>query len=224
MAFVSISLQTDKLIPESGDLSELKILCLCLYSHQEKIWVPKNEKFKRAAYLTSSQVEEIIKDLCQAKTIISWNGLGFDLQILYHNCQSVNLKQKIKKIARKHIDLAFSFMCQHGYMLSLSKVGFESNVESSTVPLLWQASRNGQDLVINTCLNKSKFLIQLYQKLINYKQIEYASGNAKIIWRPIMFKDKPLSVKNSSIVESDSDLPDSLKQVFNKDKFLSWVS
>ena len=39
-----------------------------------------------------------------------------------------------------------------------------------------------------------------------------------------MFKDKPLSVKNSSIVQSDNDLPDSLKQVFNKDKFLSWVS
>ena len=217
-------MQTDKLIPESGDLSKLKILCLCLYSNKKKIWVPKNEQFKRAAYLTSSQVEEIINDLCQAKTIISWNGLGFDLQILYHNCKSDNLKQKIKKITKKHIDLAFSFMCQNGYMLSLSKVGFESNIQSSTVPMLWQASKNGQDLVINNCRNKSHFLINLYQKIIKDKQIEYnTSKNIKIIWRPIMFKDKPLSVKNSSLVESDNDLPPELKAVFNKEKFLSWV-
>ena len=32
-------------------------------------------------------------------------------------------------------------MCQNGYMLSLSKVGFESNIQSSTVPMLWQASK-----------------------------------------------------------------------------------
>ena len=222
MTIVSISLQTDELIPESGDLSNLKILCVSIFSTEAQMWLPPNNKFKRANHLSQQQVSEIVDELSKAK-VVSWNGLGFDLQVLYHNCCDSE-KKKIKKIAKKHTDLGFAFMCENGYMTSLTRLGFNTEITSSSIPILWKASRVGQDLVVKTNLEKSKFLIQMYQKIINNKKLEYNSKSGSILtWIPITFKDKPLSVKNASLIESDNDLPDEIKQIFNKDRFLSWV-
>lgn len=233
---LAINLQSDKIIPEDGQLNDMGIICVSIINEKNEIntWKPENNSFGYCQNkLSSEQVNQVIEKLKQEKKIISWNGLGFDLQILYNNSSDTNLKKDLIKIAKKHVDLAYAFLCENGYMISMKKVFLESlnnqidsPIDAKSYPVLWTAGKEGQELVINANQQSVSNLLTIYQDLVKNKKLKYLSkaGNLNE-WKPITFKNLPLSVNNASLIDLPDNgfLPEEIQQMFSRTNFNHWL-
>lgn len=55
-------------------------------------------------------------------TLVSWNGQGFDLPVLYHAVENLVFKRKVRDMAVKHhVDMMFTFLQHKGFPISLQK-------------------------------------------------------------------------------------------------------
>jgi hypothetical protein len=229
--FAAFDLKTDKLIPDNGDLSNLGIVCasICKADGTKVSWVPEQNEFRQyGGSLTQEQVYDVVDFLYKEKKVVTWNGIGFDLQVLYHCCKGNDTAvKKLIKLAKRHVDIAYCFLCEHGYMISLNRVpSYDDKVDSKTIPALWSAGRLGQDMVIAACRYKSSFLACLFDKVASKRRLEYLSkAGAPLFWTPILFKDRPLSVKNASVLDlpDNSFLPEDMQEMFRRDRFVGWI-
>lgn len=83
-------------------------------------------------------------DLSVNHTIITWNGLGFDFDILAEESANPNLTPACKQLALDHIDLMFQFFCTKGYPLGLDVAckgmglpGKMDGIVGAKAPQLW---------------------------------------------------------------------------------------
>ena len=256
---LTIDVQTDRLIPDDGNLTEMKIIAVSVMNEEKEIntWVPKVTSFGcYGKALSSQQVNEVIKKLTAADSIISWNGLSFDLKILYQNSSDSFLQDRLKKIAKKHIDLAYAFLCEHGYMISMKKVILNSTpldakssvnlnstpidaqsfpslrapesqtIDAQSFPSLWAAGSQGQQLVLDANRKNVEVLLLIYTTLCKHKALSYKtnSGNTSY-WKPIMFNELPLSVRNASMIDlpDNSFLPEEMQEMFCRERFNQWI-
>jgi len=89
-----------------------------------------------AGYLADQQA--------QGYHVVTWNGLGFDFDVLAEEAQNELWTLDIEKLAMEHIDPAFQMLCDRGYMVGLETAGKGLNVGAKTegmhgdlAPILW---------------------------------------------------------------------------------------
>ena len=77
-------------------------------------------------------------------TLVTWNGLGFDFQVLAQECQSQEFTRLVAEMALAHIDVAFNMLCDKGYMIGLSAAakglklsGKLKGMSGALAPVLW---------------------------------------------------------------------------------------
>lgn len=98
--------------------------------------------------MTVEACQILVIDLCRmvegGYTILTWNGLGFDFDILAE--ESVEMFDMCKELALNHIDMMFHFFCEQGYPLGLDAaakgMGLPGKPEGMTgakAPELWAA-------------------------------------------------------------------------------------
>jgi hypothetical protein len=97
------------------------------------------------------EVRKLVRYLQQAVengcTIITWNGVGFDFDIL---AEESGLAGACKRLALNHVDMMFHVFCQFGYGVSLSAaamgMGLAGKIRGLTgiqAPSLWaEGQRN----------------------------------------------------------------------------------
>ena len=92
-------------------------------------------------------LEQAARQGCQ---IVTWNGLGFDFDILAEESENWATCQEL---ALNHIDMMFHFFCLQGYPLGLDKaakgMGLPGKMEGMSgelAPKLWQAGQYEQVL------------------------------------------------------------------------------
>ena len=118
------------------------------------MWVEKDAPGNYAQKLTSQTARQLVEHLsAQAEAgcrIVTWNGLGFDFDILYEESAA---HPDCKKLALQHTDMMFHVFCEKGYGLSLDKaakgMGLEGKTEGmdgALAPRLWQAGEHQQVL------------------------------------------------------------------------------
>lgn len=80
-------------------------------------------------------------------TLVSWNGLGFDLPVLGEEAGQLDLA---RRIALKHCDLMFQFFCYKGYPLGLDTAakgmglpGKTEGMHGDLAPLMWMDDPQG---------------------------------------------------------------------------------
>jgi hypothetical protein len=93
----------------------------------------RNQLRKMVGYL-----EGLVED---GHTIVTWNGVGFDFDVL---AEESGLVETCKRLARSHVDMMFHMLCQLGYCISLSAaakgMGLAGKAEGMTgldAPRLW---------------------------------------------------------------------------------------
>lgn len=87
-------------------------------------------------------LEERVKE---GYIIITWNGLGFDFDVLAEECDSRSWAQRVADMAMgAHIDPGFQMVCERGFMIGLEtaanalKVGGKTEgMHGDLAPLLW---------------------------------------------------------------------------------------
>ncbi len=83
-------------------------------------------------------------------TILTWNGLSFDFDIL---AEESGLAAECKALAWNHVDMMFDFLCRRGFMVGLNSVarglgleGKAGGMDGSRAPRLWSEGKHQEVL------------------------------------------------------------------------------
>ncbi len=124
----------------------LGITCAAAASNDGGLWNWwAQDRGKFTAQMTAKQCRNLVfqlEDLTdQGYTILTWNGLGFDFDILAEESHS---KYQCQRLALNHIDMMFHFFCSKGYPLSLDAAakgmglpGKPEGMDGAKAPELW---------------------------------------------------------------------------------------
>ena len=95
-------------------------------------------------------VEYLATEVGQGYTIVTWNGMGFDFDILAEESGMLN---ECRKLATDHVDMMFHVLCQLGHAVGLDAtargMGLPGKPEGMTgakAPVLWAEGRREEVL------------------------------------------------------------------------------
>ena len=110
---------------------------------------------------------EYLEDMTdRGYTTLTWNGLGFDYDIL---AEESGETQKCKDLARNHVDMMFHLLCVQGYPLSLANaskgMGLSGKLEGmngALAPALW--AEGNHQRVLDYVTQDVSLTLELAQK------------------------------------------------------------
>ncbi len=93
-------------------------------------------------------VDYLITKAAAGYTILTWNGLSFDFDIL---AEESGLLSECKQLAARHVDMMFHILCKLGYGVSLDAAAKGMNFAGKTMngadaPKLWAEGKRHQVL------------------------------------------------------------------------------
>jgi hypothetical protein len=95
----------------------------------------------------SQLVDHLISAVNAGLTILTWNGLGFDFDIL---AEESGRKDDCVALAMKHVDMMFNLFCLRGHGLALDKAakgmglpGKLPGMSGELAPLYWKDGKQG---------------------------------------------------------------------------------
>jgi len=159
--YVAFDIETAKVVP--AVVSELKahrplgIACaatLCSTEDRPRLWYGVTNDDKPAPRMNRLEAAEIVhllaKFVADGFTILSWNGLGFDFDIL---AEESGMTDDCKRLARSHVDMMFHAFCELGFPIGLDRAakamslpGKSQAIEPHMAPQLWADGRTKEVL------------------------------------------------------------------------------
>jgi len=86
-------------------------------------------------------VNYLERQVTRRYTIVSWNGVGFDFDVL---AEESGMVQKCINLASNHVDMMFHVLCRLGYAVSLDSAakgmglaGKKAGMTGAQIPKLW---------------------------------------------------------------------------------------
>tara|TARA_Y100000385_G_C13003559_1_gene598354 strand:- start:114 stop:803 length:690 start_codon:yes stop_codon:yes gene_type:complete len=223
---ISLDIAIAEPIPESGDVSNLTFICGVTCERKKNETGKTIQTWKNASDLILHLWKRYNEDKVR---IVSWNGVKFDFYLLANQPGTNDIeKEYCKFLAKKHTDIAFAFLAERGYMISLSSaIGRPHELDPKDIPALWACGApETKSLVYNYLEDQSDTILNILHNIENNKRLNYinSKGN-KQEWKPVMHKDKLLSVRNAMMLDEPdtSYMPDDLKNTFKRDKFITWL-
>jgi len=150
-----------------------------------KLWFGKDSQGSITSQTPVEQLNELVAYIMDMRLkgykVVTWNGLGFDFDILYEETGS---NPDCKFLALNHYDMMFHLFCEKGYPLSLDKAargmglsGKTPGMDGSQVPLLWQ---QGQfDKVLEYLSQDVKATLELAAVCESRHHLEWFSNTGK---------------------------------------------
>jgi len=178
--YLAFDIETSKDIPvEEGEdfnwkpYRPLGISCAAAFPCNAKepiVWYGKKSNGTPAQRMSQSEagniVRELVKLIADGYTLLTWNGLGFDLDILAEESGSYN---ECRKLALNHVDMMFHVFCELGYPVALDKAaqglgipGKSPGMSGFLAPKLWAQGRY-QD-VLNYVKQDVSIVLQVANK------------------------------------------------------------
>jgi len=161
--YVAFDIETAKVLPQSvTDLMDhrpLGIACVAaVVSGREEpfVWHGANGD-EPAAQMSPAEVCSMIEQFAawadEGYTLLSWNGLGFDFNVL---AEESGLAEECARIALGHVDMMFHVVCELGYPVGLGKAaeGFGlpgkcAGITGYDAPVMWAQGRCADVLEYN---------------------------------------------------------------------------
>lgn len=119
--------------------------------------------------------------------ILTFNGLGFDFDILAEECQDTVARSTVVDLALHHIDIAFAMFCDKGYMVGLDTAsrgmglaGKTEGMHGALVPAMWAQGREEQDKVLAYVAQDVKATADLYRALLNKGYLRWLSRKGRV--------------------------------------------
>lgn len=153
--YLAFDLEIARILP--GDFDDwhsyrpLGISCAATFSGegQPRLWhgrTSSGEIAERMSQAEASALLDYLQDAAaQGYTLLTWNGVGFDFDILaeesgrYADCRA---------LALEHVDMMFHIFCQLGYALGLDTAargmgltGKTPGMRAAQAPIFWAAGR-----------------------------------------------------------------------------------
>ena len=150
--YLAFDIETAKVVSFDGDdwrrYRPLGISCAATLLEGEdmpKIWHGGASRRRPARQMKRREISELLEYLSQKTesgcTILTWNGVGFDFDLLAE--ESGNSK-RCRQLANNHVDMMFHVLCRLGFGISLDSaakgMGIEGKLHGlngASVPVLW---------------------------------------------------------------------------------------
>lgn len=159
--------------------------------------------------------------------IITYNGLGFDFDILAEECQSDAVKEIIITLALEHIDIAFNMLCEKGFMIGLDTAakgmglpGKIKGMRGDLAPKMWKQGRKAQDKVLEYVAQDVYTTAELFMRIQEKKRLTWISQSGRPnYWQ--LSKGKILSVCEALVLPE----PDTswMTKSWPRSKFYGWT-
>lgn len=185
---VSFDIEIAKELPDNFDSFKryrpLGISCAAAMTHDEKaaVWYGGKQAGTFTDRISKSEAVEIIDYLWNLKQdgyqIYTWNGLGFDFDILY---EESGWDERCKVLARTHVDMMFHFFCIKGYAISLEKAakgmgldGKTEGMDGALAPKLWHEKEYQQ--VLEYVTQDARLTIELAKRCESESMVRWTSN------------------------------------------------
>ncbi|NLS92417.1 MAG: hypothetical protein GXX96_09660 [Planctomycetaceae bacterium] len=150
--YAAFDIETAADVPESAgswaSYRPLGITCaavFCQDASEALVWHGKNTDGTPAARMSQPEAGQLVKQLeklvAEGYTLLTWNGLGFDFDILAEESGAVG---ECRKLAIDHVDMMFHVFCDRGFPVALDKAaealaikGKPKGMSGYLAPRLW---------------------------------------------------------------------------------------
>jgi hypothetical protein len=157
--YLAFDIETAKLLPENEpdwkSCRPLGIACAAtLLADSDELTLWYGEVDRPADRMSQEEAGKLVEYLtAQVKngyTLVTWNGVGFDLDIL---AEESGMLGECRKLAVEHVDMMFHLICHLGFGVSLdnaakgmSIAGKLEGVSGALAPELWAEGRREEVL------------------------------------------------------------------------------
>ncbi len=191
-----------------------------------RLWYGRDAAGKPADKMSRAEVVELVEylqnEVQAGKTILTWNGAGFDFDVL---AEESGLEKLCQELAFSHVDMMFHFFCEKGYLLGLDRAakgmglpGKTAGMDGAMAPKYWQDGR--RDEVLEYVGQDAKTTLRLGQ---------VAEQRGMLNWNSTTGKSQSLALRKGwfSVRQAlDLPLPDIawMKQPMKRNKFVGWMT
>lgn len=107
------------------------------------VWHGQTDAGKPAPRMSRDEARQVVQTLvakvAEGYTIVTWNGLGFDFDVL---AEESGAAEPCRELALGHVDMMFHIFCEKGFPVSLEKAATAMGVAGKLEGLSgWQAPR-----------------------------------------------------------------------------------
>jgi hypothetical protein len=184
--FLAFDIETAKILPAGvTDIlahRPLGIACAAAVATDRAeplVWHGKDEAGRPSPRMKRTEAARLVADLSglasQGYTLVTWHGLGFDLDVLAE--ESGNIPD-CAALARAHVDMLFHVLCSRGHLVSLQKAaegmhlpGKKAGFIAAEAPALWAAGRHQE--VLEYCVQDARLTLQLAEACERTRQFAW---------------------------------------------------
>jgi len=229
--YVAFDLEIARLIPDGAEDWKLYrpfgITCAAAVGSdgQPIIWhgsTPEGEMADRMSREEAGHmVDHLLIEMEAGKTILTWNGAGFDFDVL---AEESGRLEDCQWIALHHVDMMFHFFCLKGFGIGLDKAahgmslpGKTKGMDGSKAPLYWQEGRR-QEVLDYVCQDV----------ITTYQVCQVVERNRSLRWvtsrgtsQVLPFPRGWLTVEDAALLP----LPDTswMRTPWPRSKFTGWL-
>jgi hypothetical protein len=238
MDLVAFDLEIAKEIPEGEELMAhrpLHITCAAACNHimRDHIWHSGRGPARYSSWMEPTMAQNVADCLykwhSRGATIVTWNGLGFDFDILAEECQSQEHKDRLIEVALGHVDMGFQMLCEKGFMCGLEAaalgMGLPGKLEGVTgaqAPAMWKQGVWEQEKVLAYVRQDVFTTMRVYQEILKTGKLCWVTKKGTVSkWTPTL-KDGRMLTANECL---ELPLPDTswMDAAWPREKFYGWT-
>jgi hypothetical protein len=230
--FLAFDIETAKILPENVDdiLAHRPLGIACAAASADDlpeplVWRGRDESGSPSSRMTREEAARLVADLnglvSSGYTLLTWNGLGFDLDVL---AEESGESKACALLADGHVDMLFHAVCRLGHRISLQKAaegmhlaGKKAGVSGALAPAMWAAGRHEE--VIEYCQQDVRLTLQLAQACERARQLAWVTQRGSLRQMPL--RSGWLTVTEAGALP----LPDTswMSDPPSRDRYLRWI-
>ena len=230
--YLAFDIETAKLSPEDGSdwrsSRPLGISCAATLlgdSNELVLWHGGNDRAHPGDQMSKQEAAGLVEYLAtqveHGYTIVTWNGLGFDFDVLAEESQML---AECRKLAANHVDMMFHVFCQLGHGVALDAaargMGLKGKLEGmkgADAPVLWAQGKREE--VLRYVTQDVRASLELAVACESHGELRWVARSGKR--RSLMLSEGWLTVSEAL----ELPLPDTswMDEPWPRTKFTGWM-
>ena len=187
--FLGLDLETAKSFPTGEDWKDhrpLGIACAATASDRGHTrWFGRSQDGDTNHQMSMTEASELVEFLMHAHqddmTIVTWNGIGFDWQVL---AEESGRAEDCRILANAHVDMMYLLFCIKGYPLGLAAAaagmhvgGKTDGVTGAKAPEMWAEGQHKQ--VIEYCVQDAELTLEIANACQQQRQLSWIARSGR---------------------------------------------